>query len=49
MSNKQIKEINNLIFHMFYQLDNDYYKLLRESLEKETGRLFPLNLGKPIN
>lgn len=34
---------------LFYQLDNDYYKLLRESLEKETGRLFPLNLGKPIN
>ena len=34
---------------LFYQLKNDYYKLLRESLEKETSKPFPLNLGKPIN
>lgn len=34
---------------LFYQLKNDHYKLLRESLEKETSKPFPLNLGKPIN
>lgn len=35
--------------YLFYQLRADYYQLLRESLEKETGKPFPLNLGKPIN